>query len=128
MILNHINLGVTDLPATVAMFETYFGLRPIAGFPANDKMAFMNDDKDAVISLFRVKDATYPKIFHIGFIQERVEQVDALHERLTAGGFAPGVPREEFGRHTFYFAALPGGFTVEVNAFDLTQQATETFR
>ena len=116
MILNHINLGVTDLPATVAMFQTYFGLRRIEGFPADDRMAFMNDDADAVISLFRVKDATYPKIFHIGFIQERTEDVDAIHTRLAADGFSPEAPHEAFGRYTFYFKA-PGGFTVEVNAF-----------
>jgi lactoylglutathione lyase len=116
MQLNHINLGVTDVPATVAMFETYFGLRPVADFPANDKMAFLRDDTDAVISLFRVKDATYPKIFHVGFIQDDVAKVKAIHERLSADGFAPEAPREEHGRYTFYFQA-PGGFTVEVNAF-----------
>lgn len=45
-----------------------------------------------------------------------MEQVHALHETLTAAGFAPEAPREEHGRVTFYFKA-PGGFTVEVNAF-----------
>ena len=116
MILNHINLGVTDVPATVAMFETFFGLRPLENTPADDRMAFLNDDSGALISVFRVKDATYPKIFHIGFIQDDIADVTALHERLTAAGFAPGAPREEHGRYTFYFRA-PGGFTVEVNAF-----------
>ena len=116
MILNHINLGVTDVPATVAMFETYFGLRLVDGTPADDRMAFLNDDGGALVSLFRVRDATYPKIFHIGFIQDEVADVTALHQRLAAGGFAPGAPREEHGRYTFYFQA-PGGFTVEVNTF-----------
>lgn len=116
MQLNHINLGVTDVPATVAMFETYFGLRPVTDFPANDRMAFLQDDTNALISLFRVKDATYPKVFHVGFIQDDVAKVDAIHGRLAVDGFAPGEPREEHGRYTFYFEA-PGGFTVEVNAF-----------
>ena len=115
MHLNHVNLGVTEVPATVAMFETFFGLRR-TGMPVNDKMAFLTDDGGGILSLFRVKDATYPKIFHIGFIQERVEHVHAIHARLTEGGFAPETPREEHGRVTFYFQA-PGGFTVEVNAF-----------
>ena len=117
MQLNHINLGVTDVVATVAMFETYFGLRSIENFPVNDKMAFLHDDTDAVISLFRVKDATYPKIFHIGFIQDDVAKVDAIHERLAAAGFAPGEPRDEHGRYTFYFEA-PGGVTGGVKAVD----------
>ena len=66
--------------------------------------------------MFRVKDATYPKTFHIGFIQDETAKVDAMHQRLTEGGFEPEAPREEFGRYTFYFQA-PGGFTIEVNAF-----------
>ncbi len=115
MHLNHVNLGVTDVPATVGLLETYFGLRPVKDFPANDKMAFLLDDTDALISLFRVKDAIYPKIFHVGFMQDKVETVTALHERLTADGFDPEAPREEFGRYTFYFQAP--GFTIEVNSF-----------
>ncbi len=114
MILNHINLGVTDVPATVAMFETYFGLRRPAGFPVTPKMAFLTDDAGALVSLFQVPDATYPKIFHIGFMQKTAAEVDAIHERLVAGGFDPEVAREEHGRYTFYFRA-PGGFTIEVN-------------
>ncbi len=116
MKLNHINLGVTEVQPTVAMFETYFGLRRAPWGPCDDRMAFLLDDDDAVVSVFRVKDATYPKIFHIGFIQDDVGKVTDIHEKLTAGGFAPEAPRDEQGRFTFYFKA-PGGFTVEVNAF-----------
>ncbi len=116
MRLNHINLGVTDVPSTVSMFETYFGLRRAEWGPCDDRMAFLNDDDGAVISVFRVKDAIYPKIFHIGFIQDDAGKVTEIHEKLTAGGFAPEQPRDEHGRFTFYFKA-PGGFTVEVNAF-----------
>ena len=116
MQLNHINLGVTDVPGTAAMFEAYFGLRRADIGPASDRMAFLNDDTDAVISLFKVKDATYPKIFHVGFIQEDLAAVTAIHAQLVADGFSPEEIREEHGRMTFYFAA-PGGFTVEVNTF-----------
>ena len=116
MKLNHVNLGVTEIPATVAMFETYFGLRRADIGPANDRMAFLHDDTDAVISLFKVKDAAYPKIFHVGFIQDDLATVTAIHERLAADGFSPEDIREEHGRMTFYFKA-PGGFTVEVNTF-----------
>ena len=115
MNLNHVNLGVTAVMPTVEMFETYFGLRR-GGAPVDDRMAFLNDDRGAVISLFKVKDATYPKIFHVGFIRDTVEEVHALHAELVAGGFEPDAPREEHGRLTFYFWA-PGGFRVEVNTF-----------
>ena len=115
MNVNHINLGVTEIMPTVAMFETYFGLRRADG-PINDKMAFLLDDAGALVSLFKVKDPSYPKTFHIGFIRDDIAEVRAIHARLTADGFAPEAPREEHGRLTFYFQA-PGGFTIEVNAF-----------
>lgn len=117
MKLNHLNLGVSEIARTVAMFETYFGLRRAEGMPFNEKMAFLRDDDEALITLFRVKDPTYPKIFHIGFTQTSVRQVMEIHGALTSGGFEPEPPREEHGRTTFYFQA-PGGITVEVNAFD----------
>lgn len=116
MNLNHLGLGVTEVPATVSMFEKYFGLRRLEHSPVSDKMGFLNDDSGALITIFKVPDASYPKIFHIGFMQDEVAQVLALHEQLTQDGFAPGNTKEEFGRLTFYFTA-PGGFTVEVNAF-----------
>lgn len=116
MNLNHLGLGVTEVPETVAMLEKYFGLRRLEHSPVNAKMGFLNDDSGALITLFKVPDATYPKIFHIGFMQDKVERVLDLHEQLTTDGFNPGQTKEEFGRLTFYFTA-PGGFTVEVNAF-----------
>jgi lactoylglutathione lyase len=116
MNLNHINLGVTDVPATVAMFEKYFGLRRAAGMPITPRMAFLNDDSGALLSLFKVDDVIYPRTFHIGFIQKSVEDVRRVHAELTAGGFVAETPREEHGRLTFYFTA-PGGFVIEVDAF-----------
>jgi catechol 2,3-dioxygenase-like lactoylglutathione lyase family enzyme len=115
MIMNHMGLGVTEVPATVAMFETYFGLRRAEGAPQTDKMGFLRDDAGALITIFKVPDATYPKIFHIGFMRDSVDEVHAMHARLTADGFNPQPVREEHGRITFYFMA-PGGFTVEFNS------------
>jgi lactoylglutathione lyase len=48
MNLKHLGLGVTEVPNTVAMFEKYFGLRPVDHSPANDKMGFLNDDSGAL--------------------------------------------------------------------------------
>ena len=117
MKLNHINLGCTEIVATVAMFETFFGLSRAENYPANDKMAFLIDDNGALVTLFKVNDVVYPKIFHIGFIQETVDQVLEIRENLREGGFEPQEAREEHGRFTFYFQA-PGGFTVEVNTLN----------
>ena len=79
MKLNHINLGVTDVMATVDLFETHFGLRPAGeGMPRNERMAFLQDDNGSLISVFKSKDVAYPKVFHIGFMQENAEQVRAF--------------------------------------------------
>jgi hypothetical protein len=106
------------------MFETYFGLCRVPGL-CNAKMGFLTDDSGSLISMFKSHDVTYPKIFHVGFMLGTVEQVNDMHDRLTAGGFQPEEAREEHGRYTFYFKA-PGGFVVEVNA--LVERARPALR
>ena len=120
MKLNHIGFAVTDVTATVELFETYFGCVRAPGTPFSAKMAFVLDDDGALITLFKTNDAVYPKIFHIGFMQGNVEQVYLIHDQLKGGGFDPEEIREEHGRMTFYFKA-PGNFVIEVNS--LMQEA-----
>ena len=115
MTLNHLNLSVTDVPACVAMFETYFGLTR-SDMPVNDQMAFLRGEDGFLLSMFRAKEVSYPKSFHIGFLQDTPEQVHAIHARLLEGGFQVPPPHENHGRLTFYFDA-PGGFVVEVESF-----------
>ena len=86
MNLNHLGLGVTEVLKTVAMFEKYFGLRPVKYSPANDKMAFLNGDGGALIAIILVPDVNYPKIFHIGFMQDSLTEVHTLHEQLSKDG------------------------------------------
>lgn len=116
MKLNHINLGVTDVPLAVEIFERFFGLRQADGMPRNDTMTFLLDDADSLISVFRARDVVYPKVFHIGFLQESPEQVRAIHAQLTQGGFTVPEPVANHGRLTFYFDA-PFGVVIEVEAF-----------
>lgn len=115
MKINHLGFAVTDVMATVEMFETYFGLVRVPEAPMSAKMGFMLDDDGSLITLFKTNDAVYPKIFHIGFMQGNVEQVYVIHEKLKAGGFNVEKIREEHGRMTFYFKA-PGNFVIEVNS------------
>ncbi|MGI4737384.1 MAG: VOC family protein [Janthinobacterium lividum] len=115
MRLNHLGLGLSDVPATAAMFKKYFGFVQAPGPPNNAKMAFLTDDAGSLITLFKVEDVVYPDIFHIGFMLGKVAQVQALHDQLTADGFNPEAMRNEHGCITFYFQA-PGGVTVEVNS------------
>ncbi|MFC0513066.1 VOC family protein [Mucilaginibacter angelicae] len=115
MKLNHIGFAVTDVMATVELFENYFGLARVPEAPLNAKMGFVIDDDGSLITLFKTNDAVYPKIFHIGFMQGNIDQVYQIHEKLKAGGFDPEDIREEHGRMTFYFKG-PGNFVVEVNS------------
>jgi lactoylglutathione lyase len=115
MKLNHINLSVTEVMPTVSLLETYFGLRRSGG-PCNDAMAFMQDDNDSLIALFKAREVTYPRMFHVGFVQESAEQVREIHARLKVDGFELPEPQENHGRLTFSFNA-PGGFVIEVEAF-----------
>ena len=115
MKLNHLNLTVTDPMETHDFLTQYFGLRSMGG---NKNMAFLSDDDGSVISLTSVKvaketEVRYPATFHVGFIQQTVEQVNAIYERLKDAGYDVAQPSKQHGSWTFYFHA-PGGFMVEV--------------
>ncbi len=112
MKLNHLNLIVTDVIATSAFLEKYFGFTHIG--KGNSNMAFLSDGHGMVLIMFKGENVTYPEGFHIGFMQESEDQVNAMHQRLQDDGFAvPEPQRLQGGRWSFYFQA-PGGFTIEV--------------
>ncbi len=104
------------------MFETYFGLVQAPGLPCTEKMAFLLDDDGSFFTLFKVNDAVYPKIFHVGFMQSDTEKVKEIHGKLQAGGLEPEHMREEHGRLTFYVMA-PGNFLVEVSSLLVEKRA-----
>jgi lactoylglutathione lyase len=113
MKLNHLNLTVTDVPATRRFLETYFGLRPMAGEAASKSFDVLFDDAGLVLTLIKGRDVKYPSTFHIGFLQPTERHVDELNERLRADGYPVKPAGRAHGAWTFYFRA-PGGFVVEV--------------
>ena len=124
MVLNHLNLTVTDVPGAARFLETYFGLQgrtnPYTGeaVEAQERPSFavLFDDRGLVLTLMKAaaRDNGYPSTFHIGFIQESEAAVDALHARLTADGVDADPPARSHA-WSFYVKA-PGGFVVEVLA------------
>ena len=117
MKLNHLNLSVTDVPATVRFFETYFGMSSGGG---NNNIAFLSDENSIVLTLTSMKvggetEVKYPATFHIGFIQESEERVNQINQRLKDDGFDVPPPSRQHGSWTFYFLC-PGGFMIEVLA------------
>ena len=114
MKLNHVNLPVADVPATRDFFEKHFGFHRIAE-PSKANVV-MTDDAGLVLTISNfdhVDDVSYPKWFHIGFMQESDAKVDEVYGRLKTAGLQPAKPADLHGARTFYFTA-PGGFNVEV--------------
>jgi lactoylglutathione lyase len=66
-----------------------------------------------VITSGRSSGSASADAFHLGFMQESEEQVNAINQRLKDDGFPVPPPRRLHGMWTFYFEA-PGGFTIEV--------------
>ena len=115
MRLNHINLPVTDVPAARDFLATYFGMETTLEL-GRGVMAMMADGGGMVLNLSRFDKATeihYHKDFHVGFLVETREEVDAMHARMTGDGLAPDAPRKFPGRYGFYIPS-PGGFMTEV--------------
>ena len=115
MRLNHLNLTVPDVPACRDFFTTYFGFRSVAE-RGRSALVVLTDESGFVLTLNNFGKATevrYPEAFHVGFIQESRERVDAIFERFKADGFDVPPPREFHGAWTFYLQA-PGGVLVEV--------------
>jgi len=106
MRLNHLGV-VTDVMATRAFLEKYFGLQGIG--KGNRTMTHLSDEGGFVLSLVAGERASDT---HIGFIQDSEEQVDAVYRRLRDDGFEADPPRRSHG-WTFYVTA-PGGLIVEV--------------
>ena len=62
------------------------------------------DDFTLVIMAPATDAATYPAAFHIGFMVNAVEAVDALYKKLQTGGVALGnEPKKIRDSYGFYF-------------------------
>jgi catechol-2,3-dioxygenase len=113
MKLNHINLTVTDVPASAEFLQKYFGMRLAEGSEKNFVVLF--DDDNLVLTLMkspRSQEVNYPATFHIGFMQASDEDVNALNRRMQEDGYDVAPPAR-LHAWTFYVNA-PGGFQVEV--------------
>lgn len=118
MKLNHINLPVTDVAASISFFEKYFHFKCIETKGDNLLAVLQGTDGFTLVlmanSFNRNGNAAYPDAFHIGFFVDTREQVTDLYNRLVADKYTtehpPGNLRGSFG---FYFNA-PGNLLTEV--------------
>jgi catechol 2,3-dioxygenase-like lactoylglutathione lyase family enzyme len=119
MRLNHLNLCVTDLDEARAFFEEHFDFDFLDR--KGDAILVMTDREGFTLVIsdptkFGGDNADYPEGFHVGFLVDTREEVDATYARLTGAGLEiEKPPRNMRDSYGFYFHAL-GGVMFEVSA------------
>jgi len=105
MTINHLNLIVTDVTKAVQFFETYFEFT--CEFIKGDSViAVLNNKENFTLVIMGHKngDTIYPKDFHIGFMLDCSEQVDAIYEKLGNGKVdITQSPQKIRDSYAFYF-------------------------
>jgi catechol 2,3-dioxygenase-like lactoylglutathione lyase family enzyme len=105
MVLNHINLVVADVEASIKLFETHFNFKCEA-VKGDNAIAILkgSDGFTLVLMTNKMGAVEYPDAFHIGLMLSSEEEVTRCFESLKNGGIAlgkdPGKIRDTFG---FYF-------------------------
>lgn len=119
--LNHLNLAVSDVPELTRFFQAGFGFQIIAQRGTGKFCVLLGED-GFVMTLMHDKNvtpATYPSMFHVGFLVASVDTVHEHHARLTEAGFEAPSPAslEQGGRNAYgFYCHAPGGVMVEVSA------------
>ena len=104
MKLNHINLVVTDVATTTTFFETHFGFKHIETKGDNVISILKNADNFTLVLMTEKQGPiVYPKDFHIGFMQESTDAVEAIYQQLKDAGIQVGAPRKIRASFGFYF-------------------------
>ena len=120
--LNHINIPVFDVPELTRFFQQAFGFRLVDQRGAGTFSVLVGEDNfNLVLSHDKViGPETYPKLFHIGFLQDSKAAVHQLHQRLLDAGFNAPIPAtlERGGPKAYgFYYRVPGGVMIEVSTF-----------
>ncbi len=115
MKLNHLDLQVSDVPSTVALFERVFGLQCESN-RNSPAIAFLSDGDGFVLVLQRKKQPaeTYPDGFHFGFLVEDVATVERIHQAARDSELTVSELIRN-NRGTMIYCRSPDGYLVEVN-------------
>jgi len=113
MKLNHLDLQVSDVQATVSFFETLLGLR-LDSSRTSPAIAILSDGDGFVLVLQRHTAPSYPEGFHFGFLVDDVATVEAFHARAVAVQ-APVSDVVRNNRGTMVYVRAPDGYAVEVS-------------
>lgn len=113
MILNHLDLQVSDVQATVRHLETFFGLT-LESSRRSPAIAILSDGHGFTLVLQRNPAPVYPEGFHVGFLVPDVATVERTHALLVEHG-QPVTPIDTNNRGTMIYCRLPDGIVVEVS-------------
>ena len=119
MQINHLNFPVTDVALTKAFFEKHFSFTCIEE-KGNNMMAILNNQEGFVLTLMstdfnRNGNSTYPDAFHMGFLVNDRDKVNAIWQNLHNDGVSlEQEPHNMRGVFGFYFQA-PGNILIEVS-------------
>jgi catechol 2,3-dioxygenase-like lactoylglutathione lyase family enzyme len=115
MKLNHLDLLVRDVPASIVYFERYFGLTALTKKDSK-ALAVLGDGHGFVLVLQHQEDpgAGYPDGFHLGFLVDDTDSVRALQARARADGIEVSDVIVN-GRGTMVYFTAPEGYRVEVS-------------
>jgi lactoylglutathione lyase len=117
MILNHLDLHVSDVDAARAFFERHFGLR--CRYQRQTQIAIFESETGfefAVSNLFNSPPPAYPPDFHLGFVLPHSADVRDAYERLKAAGVAMKVDLGVQGPALVFQCLGPDNIPVEVRA------------
>ena len=118
--LNHCNLSVSNVTEVCRFFEACFGFETTDRI-GEDKLVVMHGEDGGVLTLMYDKTVTpdtYPRMFHIGFLEQNEGSVVRRHQRMVQAGFAAPEPAviHRGGPKTFgFYYTPPGGVVVEVS-------------
>lgn len=114
MKINHLDLQVADVQATVLHFERLFGLT-LESSRTSPAVAIMSDGEGFTLVLQRRNpEEAYPERFHFGFLVDDPERVRAFQSLAKSEGFDVSEVIEN-GRGTLSYLRMPDGLLVEVS-------------
>ena len=117
MILNHVELQVSNVKTAREFFEVHFGLR--CTYQRGEQIAILEDEGGfcfGVCNLHRGPPPVYPPDFHGGFVLKDVRQVREIYSRMKAAGVGIKFDLQEAGPNLAFQCLGPDAIPVEVRA------------
>jgi catechol 2,3-dioxygenase-like lactoylglutathione lyase family enzyme len=111
----HLNLATSDLEKSVAFYSTLLDVKPAKVLP--DYALFVTDEPGLELALDLRDSVALGTDAHYGLCVETIFEVDRAIERLTAGGLATSIEREEtccYANQTKVWATDPEGRRWEI--------------